>query len=130
MDMSFLKKLGLILVNVATTAAGIGPILAPLLGNKAGAVAGAVGVVANDLTAIGTVVVQIETALHGKAGADKLAAAVALVGPIIRTSQLVTGKKIADEALLQKGIAEVTQGVVDILNSIDQNAIKTEIVNT
>lgn len=128
--MSFLKKLGLILVNVATTAAGIGPILAPLLGNKAGAVLGAVSVVANDLTAIGTVVVQIETALQGKTGADKLAAAVALVGPIIRTSQLVSGKKIADQEKLQKGIAEVTQGVVDILNSISDDSVKTEVTHT
>lgn len=127
--MSFLKKLGQILLTVASTAVGIGPIVGPFFGNKAGQVAGTVAVVANDLTAIGTVVVQIETALQGKTGQDKLTAAIALVGPIIRTSQLVSGKKIADDVLLQKGISEVTQGVVDILNSIDQNAVKTE-VNT
>lgn len=128
--MSFLKRLGLILVNVATTAAGIGPILAPLLGNKAGAVLGAVSTVSDDLTAIARVEVQIETALQGQTGSAKLAAAVALVGPIIRTSQLVSGKKIADQALLQKGISEVTQGVVDILNSISEDSVKSEVAHT
>ena len=81
----------------------------------------------NDLTAISSVIIQIETALQGQAGADKFKAAVALVGPIIKTSQIVSGKKIADPVLLQKGIDEVTQGMVDVLNSIDQASVTKEI---
>jgi hypothetical protein len=124
--MTFLKKLGQILATVTATAIGIGPLVGPLFGggSKAGAV---IGSVSNDLTAIGTVIAQIETALQGKTGADKLAAAIALVGPIITTSQMVSGKKIADAAAFQKGVTEVTQGVVDILNSLDPDSVKTEV---
>lgn len=124
--MTFLKKLGSILANItniAGVAAGIGPILAPLLGSgKAAQVvtqaSTVVAVGVNDLTAVGSVVVQMETALQGKTGAEKFAAAVALVGPIISTSQLVSGNKIANPALLQKAVEEYTQATVDLLNSI------------
>jgi hypothetical protein len=125
--MSFLAKLGKVLAAVATTALGIGPIVSPLFGSKGDKVAGDIATIANDLTLIGGVIVQVETALQGQAGADKFKAAIALVGPIIKTSQLVSGKKIADPAMLQRGIEEVTQGVVDILNSIHQDSVKTEV---
>lgn len=121
--MSFLAKLGKILATITPLALGIGPIVSSSLGSKGDTVAA----ITNDLTLIGGVIVQIETALQGQAGADKFKAATALVGPIIRTSQLVSGKKIADPALLQKGIGEVTQGVVDILNSIHQDSVSTEV---
>lgn len=121
--MSFLKKLGVILANVAGIAAGIGPIVAPLLGNK-GTI---VGTVTNDLTTIASMISQVEVALQGKTGADKLAAAIALVGPVIAASQAVSGKKIADPAGFQKGIAEVTQGMVDVLNSLHEDGVKAEV---
>jgi hypothetical protein len=128
--MSFLKKLGLVLASVASTALGIGPIVAPLLGggNKA---AGVVGAVTNDLTSIGSVIAQVETIFAGQdnVGPQKLSAAVALVGPIIRTSQLVSGKKIADEAKLNSGIAGVTQGIVDVLNSLHADSVSMEVKN-
>src|SRR5688572_18451498 len=125
--MSFLKKLGLVLAQVGATAVGLGPIVAPLFGSGAGKVIQVAATVANDLTAIGSVIAQIETALQGKEGVEKFRAAVALVGPIVRTSQLVSGKKIADEALLQKGIEGITQGVVDVLNSISADSVKLEV---
>ena len=128
--MSFLKKLGLVLASVASTALGIGPIVAPLLGggNKA---TGVVGAVTNDLTSIGSVIAQVETIFAGQdgVGPQKLSAAVALVGPIIRTSQLVSGKKIADEAKLKSGIAGVTQGIVDVLNSLHADSVSLEVKN-
>jgi len=128
--MSFLKKLGIVLAGVASTALGIGPIVAPLLGggNKA---AGVVGAVTNDLTSIGSVIAQVETIFAGQdnMGPQKLSAAVALVGPIIRTSQLVSGKKIADEAKLKSGIAGVTQGIVDVLNSLHEDSVSLEVKN-
>jgi len=128
--MSFLKKLGIVLAGVASTALGIGPIVAPLLGggNKA---AGVVGAVTNDLTSIGSVIAQVETIFAGQdnVGPQKLSAAVALVGPIIRTSQLVSGKKIADEAKLKSGIAGVTQGIVDVLNSLHEDSVSLEVKN-
>lgn len=125
--MSFLKKLGLIAAQIGATAVGLGPIITPLFGNKADKATQIIGSISNDLTAIATVIAQMEIALAGKAGTEKFAAAVALVGPIIRTSQLATGKKIADPALLQKGIEGVTQGMVDVLNSFSEESVKTEV---
>lgn len=125
--MSFLKKLGLVLGQVGATAIGIGPLVAPLFGAGGQRVTSVIATVVNDLTEIGKVVAAIEAALQGKEGADKFKAAVALVGPIIKTSQLVSGKKIADPALLQKGIEEVTQGVVDVLNSLDAESVGKEV---
>jgi len=128
--MSFLKKLGLVLASVASTAIGIGPLVTPLLGggNKA---AGVIGSVTNDLTAIGSVIAQVETIFAGQDGMSdqKLKAAVALVGPIIRTSQLVSGKKIADEVKLKDGIGRVTQGIVDVLNSLHADSVSNEVKN-
>ena len=123
--MSFLAKLAKVLATSAATLVGIGPIITPLFGSGKGAQTVATGI--NDFSAIASIVLQIEVALTGKNGAEKFNAAVNLVGPIIRTSQLVSGKKIADEALLQKGIQEVTQGVVDVLNSLHEDSVKTEV---
>ena len=121
--MTFLKKLGQILVNLAGIAAGIGPIITPFLGSgKSAAVA---GTVVNDLTAIGSTIVQIETAfaaVPGSTGAQKLQAAIPLVGNIIKTSELVVGKKIKNEALFTQAIQEYTQATVDLLNSLDESA--------
>lgn len=125
--MSFLKKLGQVIATVGATALGVGPLVTPLFGSKGGKVEGAVGPAVNDLTAIGSLIIQIETALQGQAGADKFKAAVALVGPLIKTSELVAGKKVADPDMLNKGIDGVTQGVVDVLNSLHPDSVSTEV---
>lgn len=123
--MTFLKKLGTILVNVAGVAAGIGPIITPFLGS--GKVTTTASTVVNDLTAIGSIIVQIETAfaaVPGSTGAQKIQAAIPLVGNIIKTSELVVGKKIANEALFTTAIQEYTQATVDLLNSIHPDEAK------
>ena len=124
--MTFLKKLGQILINLAGIAAGIGPIITPFLGS--GKVAAGATIAVNDLTAIGSTIVQIETAfaaIPGSTGAQKLQASIPLVGNIIKTSELVAGKKIANEALFTTAIQEYAQATVDLLNSIDHNEAKT-----
>lgn len=125
--MSFLKRLAVIIAQVGATAVGIGPLVLPLFGNKAGKASEVFNTVTNDLTSIGALVLQTEVALAGKPGPEKFAAALNLIGPYLRTSQLVSGKKIADEALFQKGAQEVTQGLVDILNSLHADSVKTEV---
>ena len=129
--MSFLKKLGMVLAGVASTALGIGPIVAPLLGGGSGKATNVVSTFTNDLTLIGSVIAQVETIFAGQdgTGPQKFKAAVALVGPIIRTSQIVSGKKVADEQKLKDGIAGVTQGMVDILNSLHPDSVSTEVKN-
>lgn len=128
--MSFLKKLGMVLAGVASTALGIGPIVTPLLGGGTKA-SGVVSTITNDLTLVGSVITQVETIFAGQdgTGPQKFKAAVALVGPIIRTSQLVAGKKIADEAKFKDGINGVTQGIVDVLNSLHPDSVSQEVKN-
>ena len=121
--MTFLKKLGEILLKVVGIAAGVGPLVTPFFGSGKAVTT----TVVNDLTQIGQVVVQIETAfaaVPGSTGAQKLQAAIPLVSNIIKTSELVVGKKIANEALFTQACQEMTQGVVDLLNAIDQSEAK------
>lgn len=118
--MSFLKKLGSVLAKVAAVATGVYPLIQPALGS--GKAAQLTGTVVNDFTQISSVIVMIETALQGKTGAEKMAAVIPLVANIVKTSEVVSGKKIADEALFTKGIQELAQGAVDILNSLHEDA--------
>ena len=123
--MTFLKKLGTILLNVAGIATGVGPIIMPFLGS--GKAAQVEGKVVNDLTSIGSLIVQIETAfaaVPGSTGAQKLQAATPLVANVIRTSEMVSGKKIANEALFMQAVTEYTQATVDLLNSIHADEAK------
>ena len=117
--LTFLKKLGTILANAAGIYAGIGPIIAPYLGSEGNKYA---GIAVNDLLSIGQVIVQIEAVLGAGQGQAKLKAAVPLVVQILKTSQVVSGKKIADAVLFEKAATEITQGVVDLLNSISPDA--------
>lgn len=125
--MSFLKKLGQVGAQIGALALGIGPLVSPLFGSKGDQVGGQIQTISNDLTLIAQVVVQIETALQGKTSTEKREAAIRLIGPLIRTSQIVSGKKIADAALLETGIGQITDGVVAVLNSIHEESVKTEV---
>lgn len=121
--LTFLKKLGQILVNVAGVAAGVGPIIAPFLGSGKPAVVANTAI--NDLTAIAQMVVEIETAFNNvpnSTGQQKFQALVPLVKNIISTSEVVSGKKLQNEALFATGCEEVAQGMVDILNAIHPDA--------
>jgi hypothetical protein len=121
--MTFLKKLGQIIAQLAGAAVGIGPIIAPFLGGGKTAAVVTTGI--NDLTAIAKLTLTIEAAfasVPNSTGAQKLQALVPLVSNIISTSEVVSGKKVADPATFTKGCTEVAQGMVDILNSISPDA--------
>lgn len=126
--LTFLKKLGLALFNFASTEfpviAGASQLLLPLLGSGSKA-AQVVNTGVNDLTAIGTQVVTIETALQGKTGVEKMQALIPLVGNIVKTSELVVGKKISDESTFIKAIQGFAQAAVDLHNALDPGAVKT-----
>lgn len=122
--MTFLKKLGSILAKAVAIAVGIGPLVEPFLGSGKAAEVGTS--IVNDLTSIGQVVVQAEAMIQTPgSGATKLAAAAPLVQQILATSQLVSGKKIANPALFAGAATAITSAVADILNSIDQGEAKT-----
>lgn len=124
--MTFLKKLGQALLKGLQIAMGVGPIITPFLGSgKAGQVA---QVVNNDLTSIGQVVLQIETAfaaIPNSTGVQKLQAVIPLVKNIVATSELVAGKKIQNEQLFDQAVQEFAQATVDLLNSIHGDEVKS-----
>lgn len=119
---SFLKKIGQILSTGLSVISYVFPVLRPLMGS--GVLAGEITTGVNDFTAIGTQIVTIETALQGKTGPEKLAAASKLVAGIVRTSELVSGHKIANEAEFIAGCEDLTNAVVRVMNSLDSSAIK------
>lgn len=126
--MSFLKQLGLAAAQVGARTVGLGPLVGPLLGGKGDLVSGGQSqTLSNDFTLIAQVVVQMEAALQGQAGADKRKAAIALIGPIIKTSQILRGKKTADSGMLEAGIGQITDGMVAVLNSINEESVLMEI---
>ena len=124
--MTFLKKLGQVLAKSLTIAGevtGLFPFIQPLLGS--GKAAQVTGTVVNDFNAMLQQVTTIETALQGKPGTEKLTAAIPLISNVIKTSEAVAGKKIANEALFTQACQEFTQATVDLINSIDQSEVKT-----
>lgn len=114
---SFLKKAGQILANVAAVEAGVAPIF------KAAAPAGST--VANDIDKVDLIfksVVategQFEAAFPGQqTGAAKLLAAASLIGPILSTVDTVRGKSIANEGAYVAAVQKITAGVADLLNA-------------
>jgi hypothetical protein len=55
-----------------------------------------------------------------KTGPEKLAAVKLVVRNALVASELLSGKEIVNEDLLDQGITEITNGAVKVLNSIRQ----------
>ena len=128
--MTFLKKLGSILAKGLAMATGIWPIVQGFFGSSTSPVVhGAVEYVPtiiNDLTQIAGIVVQVEAIIQTPgSGADKLKAATPLVANVVRTSELISGKKIANDTLFIQGCGKLTDGMADILNSLHPDAAQT-----
>ena len=121
--MNFLKKLGTIIANVAGIAVGIGPLIQPFLGSAKVGVAASTGT--NDLLAIAQLVLQAEAMMQSTPGPQRMSAVLPLITNVIKTSELVAGKKIADEAAFNKGCQEIAQGVFDVLSGIHGDEAKT-----
>lgn len=112
---SFLKKAGQILANVAAVEAGVEPIF------KAAAPA-SVGAVIDKLDTVFKSVVategQFAAAFPGQqTGPAKLLAAASLIGPLLSTVDTIRGKQIANEAAYVAAVQKITAGVADLLNA-------------
>jgi len=121
---SFLSHAGKVLSSGLTVASQFIPILQPFFGSASQAAqdayakaGGLITTVKNDLTLVGQTVVQIEAAMQGYAGTAKLAAAAAIVAPIIRTSEFLSGLQIANESEFIAGVKDLISAIVRILNS-------------
>ena len=128
--MTFLKKLGQWIAKGVAVAGSLATglnFLQPFLGSGAlgtGKVATEVQTGLSDFEAVASLATQTEAigATTGLTGAQKLQALVPLVKNYVQTSELVAGKKVADEATFEKGCTEIAQGMVDILNGLDASA--------
>ena len=121
MGISFLKKLGGAIAKGVSIGGAVAAIAAP---DKFKPVI-AKGL--DTLSRVGDVVIQTEAlaqSLSGPvAGADKLKAASPIAAAMILESSLVAGRKIADQALFTQGCQKITDGMADILNSIDGSEV-------
>src|ERR1700720_2033755 len=124
--MTFLAKLGSFLARGIAILTGLTPLISPLFGSKAQQATNVSGTIVNDLTAVGQVVVSAEAILGAGTGPAKLAAAAPLVANIVKTSELVSGHKIANEALFIQGCTDLTNAVAEILNSLDAGAVQSQ----
>lgn len=111
--MKFLTKLGKVLLQGTQILLGVQPFLPQY--NKE------VTRTINALEQIAGIVVNVEAfgQILGTPGADKLKAASPLVSQLILQSDLLAGKKIDNPVLFQSGITKITDGMADILNSLD-----------
>jgi len=122
--MNFLAKLGQILAK-GLQVIGVVSGLLPAFGAKAqAAIQGPLQTAVNDLTAIGNVVVSVQTYLQAASGPDKLAAAGPAVINIIRTSEMVSGHEPANEPEFEAGCLDLTNAVVRIMKSLKSDNIK------
>lgn len=122
--MTWLKKIGQVLAAGIAVATGLGPVLAQFFGAKGQTDASNV---VNDLTQIGQVVISAEALIQTPgSGATKLQAATPLVANVVKTSELLAGKEIANETLFIQGCTEITAAVADILNSLKPSGVSTQ----
>ncbi len=116
--MTFLKKLGTIVLKVTEIVTGFGPLASMLIpGTKDDKI---IQMVSADLVQIASIIAQVEVfgQALGIAGPDKLKAAAPAVAQIILQSAVMVNHKIENPALFHQGCTKVADGMADILNSL------------
>lgn len=118
--LSFLKKAGQILANVAAAEAGIEPIFKAALPASAQTTVDKLNLIFQSVVATeGQFAAAFPT---GQTGPQKLLAAASLVGPVLGTVDTIRGKPIADEAAYIKAVQTITGGIADLMNSLKPTA--------
>lgn len=113
---SFLKRAGQILANVAAAEAGIEPIFKAALPASAGSTVDKLNLLFQSVVATEG---QFAAAFPaGQTGPQKLLAAASLVGPVLSTVDTIRGKPIANEAAYNKAVQTITGGIADLMNSL------------
>ncbi len=117
MGIGWLKKVGQVTLQIATTAAGVQPFV-QALNPVAGKI---VGRIAEDSEQIAAIVQSVEVVGQtlDLPGGDKLKAATPLVAQVILQSAVLAHKKIENEALFRAGCQKIADGWADVLNSLD-----------
>ncbi len=117
--MTFLKKLGQILLQATEIVTGFSGLAQQFMPGSSGVMQ----VISKDLAAIAQIVAEVEAIGQAMnlAGPQKLSAASPLVAQIILQSSLLVNHKIADEVLFKKACSELAGGMADLLNSLKDN---------
>lgn len=113
--MSWLKKVGQIVAKVGQAVGVLGPIATQLYPKTSGAI----GQTLDIASGIANAVVHAEVLLAAKPGPERLLAVAPITIDLVRASNLIDGKKIKDEALFARGCTKMTDGMADILNSLE-----------
>jgi hypothetical protein len=114
--LSFLKRAGQILANVAAAEAGLEPIFKAALPASAGATVDKLDLIFKSVVATEG---QFAAAFPaGQTGPQKLLAASALVGPILSTVDTIKGQPIANEAAYLKAVQAFAAAAADLMNAL------------
>lgn len=115
----FLTILGKVILQASGVVQAFAPIAQAIYPNQAGTIQ----TISRDSAEIANIIAQVEAIgqMSQLNGEQKLAAATPLVAQIVLSSSVLANHKIAHPDLLQQGIAKITGGWADVLNSIDGN---------
>ncbi len=115
--MTFLSKLGAILLKATQVITGFQPIQQAMYPQASNVVTKTI----SELSLLSALVVQAEAMGQalGIKGPDKAKAIAPLVGQMVLTSEMMVGRTIKDVALFNKGCLGLGGDVADILNSLD-----------
>lgn len=120
--MSFLKKLGQGIVKGLQIAGRVEGVIGPELpGGVRSTIDNVLARGDSELLELSGIITQVEAigATLNLPGPDKLKAAEPLVAQLLLRSPLLLEKKVKDTALFQQAAAELAQGMVDLLNSLE-----------
>lgn len=121
--MKFLTKIGQI-INRALQIVGV---LQPIISVESPQAGKVVQTVSADLVDVAGVITNVEAfgQALGIKGPDKLKAAVGPVAQIILQSTLLANHKIAQPDLFTQGATKISDGMADVLNSLNPDGIQT-----
>lgn len=117
--MKLLSRIGQIALKATELIMGYGPLVKQAIpGTRDDR---AIDLVADKLVELRDVIVQVEIfgQALGLAGADKLKAAGPAVAQVILSSSILAGRKIRDPELFKRGATKMSDGMADIMNSLD-----------
>ncbi len=122
--MTFLKKLGSVLLKFTQILTGFSPVLSAAIPQAAGVITTVTG----DLELLAKEISTVEAVGQALSipGNQKIVGAAPLIAQVVLQSSLMVGKKIADEALFTKACTALGGDIADLLNSLHDSAVQTE----
>lgn len=118
--MTFLKKLGTVVLKIVGIATGMLPLIQSALPATAATVVGTVDDKLNKALGVITTAEQMFTAVNGvatKTGSAKLQAATPYVAALIQSTETLVGKTPKDPAKFEAAATALTSALADIMNS-------------